>query len=174
MRRRALLLHGCVLTPLAPVLLTACGEDKDLPNGMAVFKWDRDVCTRCRMAISDHRFACQIRGGPKDTVFKFDDIGCAATWLAEKGKEYPWMADATTRIWVAEFASAGKNWLQATAAHYVSGKTSPMGYNFAAYADKQADSISFDAMGQKTSSTWPANCHPGSAQTASAATVLSK
>ena len=84
------------------------------------------------------------------------------------------MADATTRIWVAEFASAGKNWLQATAAHYVSGKSSPMGYNYAAYAQAQSDSISFDAMGQKTSSTWPANCHPGSATTASAASVLSK
>ena len=174
MRRRALLLLGFALTPMAAALLAACGEDKDLPNGMAVFKWDRDVCTRCKMAISDHRFASQIRGGPKDTVFKFDDIGCAATWLAEKGKEFPWMADAATRVWVAEFTSAGKNWLDATAAHYVFGKTSPMGYNFAAYADQQTNGISFDAMGQKTSSTWPANCHPGSTATGSAANVLSK
>ena len=174
MRRRHILVYGFALTPMASVLLTACGEDKDMPNAMAVFKWDRDVCTRCRMAISDRRFACQIRGGPKDTVFKFDDIGCAATWLAEKGKEYPWMADATTRIWVAEFASAGKNWLEATSAHYVSGKTSPMGYNYAAYPQAQGDSISFDAMGQQTSSTWPANCHPGRATTASADSVLLK
>ena len=174
MRRRHILVYGFALTPMASVLLTACGEDKDMPNAMAVFKWDRDVCTRCRMAISDRRFACQIRGGPKDTVFKFDDIGCAATWLAEKGKEFPWMADATTRVWVGEFASGGKNWLDATAAHYVFGKTSPMGYNFAAYTEKQTDSLSFDAMGQKTSSTWPANCLPGSAKTASAAAALSK
>lgn len=174
MRRREMLLQGFVLTPLASVLLTACGEDKDMPNGMAVFKWDRDVCTRCKMVISDHRFASQIRGGPKDTVFKFDDIGCAATWLAEKGKEFPWMAEASTRVWVAEFASAGKNWLDATAAHYVFGKTSPMGYNYAAYAQKQADSLSFSDMGQKTSATWPANCLPGSATTASAAATLSK
>lgn len=166
--------RGFALTPMAIVLLAACGEDKDMANGMAVFKWDRDVCTRCKMAISDRRFASQIRGGPKDTVFKFDDIGCAATWLAEKGKEFPWMADAATRVWVAEFASAGTKWLDATAAHYVLGKTSPMGYNFAAYAERQTDSISFDAMGQKTSSTWPANCHPGSATAASAAAPLSK
>ena len=156
MRRRALLLQGFALTPLASVLLAACGEDKDLPIGMAVFKWDRDVCTRCKMVISDHRFASQIRGGPKDTVFKFDDIGCAATWLAEKGKEFPWMAEATTRVWVAEFASAGKNWLDATAARYVFGKSSPMGYNFAAVAENHAESLSFSEMGQKTSSAWPA------------------
>ena len=174
MRRRVLLLHGFALTPIASLLLVACGEDKDLPNGMAVIKWDRDVCTRCKMVISDRRFASQIRGGPKDTVFKFDDIGCAATWLAEKGKEFPWMADAGTRVWVSEFVSAGKNWLDATAAHYVFGKTSPMGYNYAAYAEKQTDGLSFSAMGQKTSATWPANCLPGSATTASAASALTK
>lgn len=173
MRRRALL-QGFALTPVASLLLSACGEDKDMPNGMAVFKWDRDVCTRCKMVISDRRFACQIRGGAKDTVFKFDDIGCAANWLAEKGKDFPWMAEATTRVWVAEYASAGKNWLNAIAAHYVSGKTSPMGYNFGAFAEAQSDSISFDAMGRKASATWPGDCHPGGTKTVSAGTALSK
>lgn len=173
MRRRLLLLQGFALTPLASLLLAACGEDKDMPNGMAVFKWDRDTCTRCKMAISDHRFACQIRGGPKDTVFKFDDIGCAATWLAEKGKEHPWMADVATRMWVADFSSGGKLWLQAAAAHYVNGKVSPMGYNYAAYAQAQPDSISFDAMGQRTAATWPANCYPRGTTTASATPATS-
>ena len=174
MRRRSLLVHGFTLTPLATLLLTACGQDADLPNGMAVFKWDRDVCMRCKMVISDRRFASQMRGGPKDTVFKFDDIGCAATWRAEKIKDYPWMTDATTRLWVADFANPGQGWLQALAAHYVSGTTSPMGYNYAAYAQAQRGSISFDAMGQKTSATWPANCLPGSTATASAATAILK
>lgn len=173
MRRRVLLLQGFALTPMASLLLAACGEDKDMPNGMAVFKWDRDTCTRCKMAISDHRFACQIRGGPKDTVFKFDDIGCAATWLAEKGKEHPWMADAATRMWVADFSSGGKLWLQAASAHYVNGKVSPMGYNYAAYAQAQPDSVSFDAMGQRTAATWPANCYPRGTDTASATPATS-
>lgn len=174
MKRRQLLACGFALTPVASVLLAACSRASDLPNGMAVFKWDRDTCTRCKMAISDHRFACQIRGGPKDTVFKFDDVGCAATWLAEKGKEFPWMADAATRIWVADFASGGQRWLAATSAHYVSGKTSPMGYNYAAFGEAQGGSISFDAMGQKTSATWPANCYPGSTATASAVSAILK
>ena len=30
------------------------------------------------------RFAGQIRGGPKDTVFKFDDVGCLVFWLRDK------------------------------------------------------------------------------------------
>lgn len=174
MRRRALLVQGFALTPLASLFLTACGGDTDLPNGMAVFKWDRDVCTRCKMAISDHRFACQIRGGPKNMAFKFDDIGCAATWISEKLKEHPWLTDVATRVWVADFANPGKQWLNATTAHYVNGKTSPMGYNYAAFAEPQSGSISFDAMGQKTSATWPANCLPGSTRTASTTPAVLK
>ena len=172
MRRRWLLVHGLSLTPLAG-FLSGCGKEADWPNGMAPIKWDRDACERCKMIISDKRFASQLRGGPKDTVFKFDDIGCAATWLAEKHKEYPWMTDASTHLWVADFAHPGKVWLAAQAAHYLSGKTSPMGYNYAAYADAQSGSISFDAMGQKTASTWPANCTPGSRVTASTASAVS-
>ena len=64
---------GLALTPLA-AMLSACGKS-GWPEGMAEIKWDRDTCTRCRMAISDRRFAAQVRGGPKDQVFKFDDIG---------------------------------------------------------------------------------------------------
>lgn len=165
MRRRTLLAHGFALTPLASVLLSACRGSADLPNGMAAFKWDRDPCTRCKMIISDRRFACQIRGGSRDTVFKFDDIGCAATWISEKLKEHPWMTDASTRVWVADFANPDKVWLPAASAHYVRGKTSPMGYNFAAYAEPQSGSISFDAVGRLTAATWPANCLPGSGTT---------
>lgn len=70
------------------------------------------------------------------------------------------MAEPATRIWVADFSSAGKQWLAAASAHYVNGKASPMGYNYAAYAEPQGGSLSFDAMGQKTAATWPANCYP--------------
>lgn len=169
MRRRALLAHGFALTPLASLFLAACNGNAELSNGMVAFKWDRDTCTRCKMVISDRRFASQIRGGPANTAFKFDDIGCAATWISEKLKEHTWLTDPTTHIWVADFANPEKVWLQATNAHYVSGKTSPMGYNYAAFAQAQDGSIDFDAMGRKASATWPANCLPGSAKPASAA-----
>lgn len=158
MRRRALLAHGFVLTPLASLLL-ACSSDEGVwPDGMVAFKWDRDNCARCKMSISDRRFAAQIRGGPKNTTFKFDDIGCATTWRAEKLKEHPWMLDAATRFWVADFTGKGGKWLDARSAHYLSGKTSPMGYNYAAFAESQPDTVGFDAMCQKTSGMLPADC----------------
>jgi hypothetical protein len=50
-------------------------------------------CVRCGMAISDRRFAVQLRGGPKNEAFKFDDIGCATTWCSEKVGQHPWIND---------------------------------------------------------------------------------
>lgn len=163
MNRRTLLRHSFALTPLATVLLAACGDDGSWPEGMVAFKWDRDTCTRCKMSISDRRFACQIRGGANNTAYKFDDIGCATTWRAAKLKEHPWINDPATRFWVAEFNGKGEKWLPARNAHYQSGKTSPMGYNFAAFSSAQADTLSFEAMCQQTSGMWPADCQPGTA-----------
>lgn len=143
-------------------LLSACQGPSDVAEGMVAFKWDRDTCSRCSMAIGDRRFAVQLRGGPQNQVFKFDDIGCATTWCSEKIAQHPWVRDAATRIWVAEFASGGKRWLDARQAHFVAGTTmSPMGYNYAAQATPAPDALPFEAMAERTAATWPANCRPG-------------
>ena len=133
---------GFTLTPIA-AMLAACGR-ASMPAGMVEIKWDRDTCTRCSMVLSDRRFAAQVRGGPKDSNFKFDDIGCAAFWL----KDQPWGKDAATRIWVADVGSRGDavQWLDARKAQYLGGKTSPMGYNFAAVATAQPGSFDFETM----------------------------
>lgn len=133
---------GFALTPLA-ALLSACGR-ASMPAGMVEVKWDRDTCVRCSMALSDRRFAAQVRGGPKDASFKFDDIGCAAFWL----KAQPWGREAATRVWVADVGSRGNEvqWLDAKKAHYVGGKISPMGYNFGALVAPQAGSIDYESM----------------------------
>lgn len=134
---------GFVLTPLAAAL-SACAKS-GWPEGMAEIVWDRDTCARCSMVISDRRFAAELRGGPRDTVYKFDDIGCLAFWLRDKSKDQPWMLDAATRLWVAEFTSKPENpsWLDARKAHYAGGKHSPMGYGYAAYALPQPGSLEF-------------------------------
>ena len=133
---------GFALTPLA-ALLAGCTKNA-WPEGMAEIKWDRDTCTRCKMVISDRRFAAEVRGGPKDEVFKFDDIGCVAHWL----KAQDWGNGAAVRLWVADAGRPGSevSWLDARKAQYVGGKASPMGYNFAAYAQPQAGSQDFETM----------------------------
>ncbi|HEX8964788.1 MAG TPA: nitrous oxide reductase accessory protein NosL [Rhodocyclaceae bacterium] len=131
---------GFVMSPLA-ALVSACGR-KDMPEGMAEIKWDRDTCTRCRMVLSDRRFAAQVRGGPKDAHFNFDDIGCVSFWLAQQ----PWGRDA--RVWVADVGSKGDavRWLDARTAQYVGGKSSPMGYDFGAVALAEPGSLDFETM----------------------------
>jgi nitrous oxide reductase accessory protein NosL len=160
--RRTVLALPALLTPVAGVLLAACADDKGhWAEGMAPIKWDRDTCVRCSMAISDRRFAAEVRGGPRNEAYKFDDIGCAVTWCGEKMNVHPWLGDPATRIWVAEFAARGERWLDARSAHYAAGPRSPMGYNLAAHAQAAAGSTDFDSMARQVSATWPAQCLPG-------------
>ena len=147
MDRRRFLVASFALTPVAAAL-SACGKSSAWPEGMAEIKWDRDTCTRCSMGISDRRFAAEMRGGEKNMVFKFDDIGCAAFWMRDKVKDYPWMNDAATRIWVADVSSTGERWLDARKAHFAGGSMSPMGYNYSARAYAEAGSQSFEEMRQ--------------------------
>ena len=138
---------GLLLTPLAAAL-SGCKKG-DWPDGMVEIKWDRDVCPRCSMAISDRRFAVELRGGPKDMAVKFDDIGCFTFWIRDNIKSYPWLADPATRMWVADATSKGKEvtWLDPRKAQFIT-KTSPMGYNFGAVAYPQMGSLDSETMRQ--------------------------
>ncbi len=120
---------------LALLLLSACVEGKGGPE--PIF-WDRDACTECTMVISDHGFAAELRS-PKGRLYKFDDIGCAVHWLVKQ----PWAGEPAAALWVARQADG--TWLDARAAHYVGGKTSPMGYGLAAVVSTEPG-LDFEAM----------------------------
>jgi copper chaperone NosL len=106
---------------------------------MQPIKWDRDTCARCNMVISDPRFAAELRGGEKDVVFKFDDIGCLVFWLRDKAAQHPWMGDPATRMWVADSTDmSGATWLDPRAGALPRRRLSPMGYNFAAVAGRRS------------------------------------
>ena len=64
-------------------------------------------------------------------------------------KEFPWMNEATTRLWVADMNSRNHSddvrWHDARTAQYI-GKISPMGYNFGAIAHPEAGSVDFETM----------------------------
>ena len=144
MRRRDFLSlsGGLLLAPLA-----ACSSKSSWPEGMVQIKWDRDTCVRCNMVISDPRFAAELRGGEKNTAFKFDDVGCLVFWLRDKAAQHPWMAEPATRMWVADSTDMrGATWLDPRQAHYLGGRLSPMGYNFAAVRDAVPQSLTFAAM----------------------------
>lgn len=127
-------IEGCVKSPAS--------------NGWVDVKWDRDTCTRCRMVISDRRFAAEVRGGPQNDVFKFDDIGCAVFWLRDQS----WADERSTRLWVVDATAPTVepvSWLDGRTAQYTAGRISPMGYNFAASAKQQAQAVGFEEMRQR-------------------------
>ena len=103
--------------------------------------WDRDMCTRCQMAISERKFAVQIIDPQSNKVYKFDDLGCAVLWLDEE--KIPWKDKAI--LWITD-AKTGK-WMNARTASYVDGAVTPMAYGFAAYSKstlpKNAHSIDY-------------------------------
>ncbi len=107
-------------------------------------KWDRDTDARCGMAISDRRFAAQIRD-PEYKVWKFDDVGCAVFWLTQRAfnEESP-----NVEFWVADYGNEGV-WLDARRAHYLAGPRSPMGYQFAALAGPQTDTLPYPQMKER-------------------------
>ncbi len=106
--------------------LAACSRGPG--TGPVEIAWDRDVCEHCRMVISDRAHAAEIRGGPGNRVYRFDDLGCALSWLRERG----WDAQAV-EIWVADSRHPHDiRWLDARTAHYLPGQTTPMDYGLGA------------------------------------------
>jgi nitrous oxide reductase accessory protein NosL len=103
------------------------GCQKKVQNGAAAMHWDRDMCERCKMAISERKFAAQIINPQTHQVYKFDDLGCAVLWMDEE--HIPWKEKAV--IWITD-AKNGK-WIDARKALYVDGAITPMAYGFAAY-----------------------------------------
>lgn len=132
---------------LAAVLLGAACVEKD-GGGPVEVKFDRDTCSGCSMVISDRHFAAEVRGGPRNAVAKFDDVGCAIRWLSKQS----WANEPGTRVWVARHADGA--WVDAKTARYVAGKTSPMGFNFGA-VDPSGEGVDFETLKEQVLASRP-------------------
>jgi nitrous oxide reductase accessory protein NosL len=122
------------------LLLAGCSGEPD--TGPGKVRWDREICARCAMAVSDHNYAAQIRGGPvgqKGKLYKFDDIGCAVIWLDQQ----PWKDNPSIEIWVTDYRNG--DWIDARKAWYVKGKITPMGYGLGATPEKETGALDFAA-----------------------------
>ncbi|AKF24098.1 hypothetical protein YH65_00765 [Sulfurovum lithotrophicum] len=112
------------------LLLGFAGCEKKQVGAVQQMHWDRDMCERCKMAISERKFAVQIIDPKTGKDYKFDDLGCAVLWMDEE--KIPWKEQAI--IWITD-AKTGK-WIDARKAKYVSGAITPMAYGFAAYTEE--------------------------------------
>jgi nitrous oxide reductase accessory protein NosL len=111
------------------LVLAACSNDPG--KGPVEIKWDRDICNRCRMVVSDPHFAAQIRhfpAGRRSRVESFDDVGCAVLWLDQQ----PWKDAPDVEFWVADYRTG--DWIDARTATYVTQNTTPMEYGLGAQA----------------------------------------
>jgi nitrous oxide reductase accessory protein NosL len=106
------------------------GCEKKKIGGIAKIHWDRDVCVRCQMAISERKYAFEIINPKSGKVYKFDDIGCAVLWMDEQ--KISWKQKAI--LWITD-AKTGK-WIDARTAYYTNDSITPMAYGIAAYSKK--------------------------------------
>jgi len=123
-------------------LLPACSRRSE--SGPEAVAYDRDACERCRMLISDPRFAAEVRLPGEGRVHKFDDLGDALAWLAERPPRVtpPGRKDAGTEIWVRD--ADQDRWLDATRASYSRGAKTPMNFGFAAHEKPAPGRLDFD------------------------------
>ncbi len=108
------------------MLTFASCEKKDSTKPIKIH-WDRDMCERCDMAISERKYAVQIINPKTGKHHLFDDIGCAILWMDEE--KIPWRDRAI--IWVTD-AKTGK-WIDAKKALWTDDRITPMAYGVAAF-----------------------------------------
>lgn len=120
-------------------LLVGCFNEPT--TGAVEVKWDRHTCERCRMVLSDPVHSAQVRyKNPqgKSIVHLFDDIGCAALWLAVQKD----IDMATTEIWVTDHRNG--QWIDARQATYVKGHVTPMEYGLGAQSEPAEKGLTYD------------------------------
>ena len=89
--------------------------------------WDRDMCIRCKMVVSDRKYVAQTTDPITGRTYYFDDIGCLVLWFVED--EIEWADKAI--IWVKDVKTG--EWIDARKAKWSTVSITPMAFGFAAY-----------------------------------------
>ena len=102
------------------VIILGCAKSIDQPPKIRA---DKTGCTRCRMLISDTRFAAALK---TDRYLLFDDIGC----MLDYSRTHTNAREAS--VWVRDIGT--DNWIHAEEAVFFikDDKRTPMGYGFIA------------------------------------------
>lgn len=108
------------------VMFVGCDGKLDLTPKK--IKWDRDICERCKMIVSDRNYAAQVIDPSNGKTYKFDDIGCAVLWF--KDQNVSWKNEAV--IYVVDVDT--KEWIDARKAFWSNFNVTPMSYGFAAHS----------------------------------------
>lgn len=110
------------------LLFVAGCESKTASEAPRETQWDRDMCARCAMVVSERSYAAQVYDPQAGRHRMFDDIGCVVLWFLEE--QIPWADEA--KIWVKDMQT--QKWIDARSALYTTDTISPMGFGFGAHA----------------------------------------
>ncbi len=116
---------------LVVFFLGGCSNDGVKRDAPVSLHWDRDMCDRCVMVISDRKNALQLRDPHTNRVYKFDDVGCLALWFKEENVDYK----DSVKIWVTDLDSG--DWIDAREAFWTAENITPMGFGFSAHKSKE-------------------------------------
>jgi copper chaperone NosL len=114
------------------IIFSFLGCDKKVETGPAKINWDRDMCDRCVMVLSDRKNSVQLKDKTINKVYKFDDIGCMVLWFDEEKIAFKDIAE----IWITD-ALTGE-WINAREAFYTAQNVTPMAFGFSAYKLKES------------------------------------
>jgi len=118
---------------LSTVIFLFNGCEKKDVTALNEVHWDRDMCERCRMVVSERHHAVQVVNIQNGRFYMFDDIGCTVLWFDDE--KIDWASKA--KIWITDLTT-GK-WIDARTALYSTQNITPMAYGFAAH--KSSESI---------------------------------
>ncbi|WP_373035537.1 hypothetical protein [Sulfurimonas sp.] len=132
------------------VMFLAC--DKKVETGVAEVHWDRDMCSRCVMVVSDRKNAVQVRDPNNGKAYMFDDMGCMALWFEEE--KIKWKDKAI--VWVTDVNNG--EFINAREAFYDTNNVTPMAYGFSAHKSKDTikkgeEVISYDEVIKRVTKT---------------------
>lgn len=135
---------------LALLVITGfSGCEKKAPSTqLQQVHWDRDMCARCTMVVSDRKFSVQVIDPQTGISRMFDDIGCALLWFKEE--KIDWLESA--KFWIND-ASTGR-WIDGKSAFYDTNNLTPMGYGFGAHEERSSikegeEVIGFDTVAER-------------------------
>ena len=106
------------------------GCEKKSKTDLVKVHWDRDMCARCVMVVSDRKNTVQVKDPNTGKAYMFDDIGCMILWFNEE--KIKWKDQAA--IWITDVNTG--EWIDARTAFYDTENITPMAYGFSAHKTK--------------------------------------
>ncbi len=136
-----------MLLLLFPILFFM-GCEKRPVDELHKVHWDRDMCERCKMVVSDRKHTVQVINPQTTRSYMFDDIGCMVLWFDEE--KIAWKNDAI--IWITDVNSG--EWIDAKKAYYDTMNLTPMAYGIGAHKERYSikegeEMLQYDAINER-------------------------